>query len=138
MNGPKRLIRHALTWLLVCLSLTGRVDAAGFDVNIRFHINTEKYAFADTVIWLQRNIAMAESLYSNAPALKIHATFVQENHPAIQSRKDDARNRYSYLGFTNARELEKFLDDNFDNQARTKTEGHLTILVVDDVVKNEA
>jgi hypothetical protein len=39
--------------------------------------------------------------------------------------------------FENASELAQFMDDNFDNQARTKTEGHLTVLVVDDVVKNE-
>lgn len=123
----------ALAWVWSISS----VWAGNFDVNIHFHINTQRHSYGDIVNWLKANIATAESLYSNAPALKIHPTFVQENHSAIKIKEDAEGKKYSYLGFENAPELEAFIDDNFDNQVRTKTEGHLTVLVVDDVVKNE-
>lgn len=114
------------------------VEAADFKVNVHFHINTERHSYNDIVAWLRTNVQTAESLYSNAPALDIRPTFIEENHPRIKVRTNREGRKYSYLGFDNAADLERFMDDNFDNQARTRTEGHLTVLVVDEVVQNEA
>jgi hypothetical protein len=122
----------ALTWVWSIST----ASAGNFDVNIHFHINTQRFSYDQIVKWMERNIETAESLYSNSPALKIHPTFTQESHSAIKIQTD-SNGTFSYLGFDNAPELEKFMDDNFDNQARTKTDGHLTVLVVDKVVKNE-
>ena len=123
----------SIGWTMMPASL----QAADFNVDITFHINTQRHSYDDVVKWLQTNIETAESLYSNSPALVIHPTFVHENHPKIEVMTDSNGRKFSYLGFDNAPDLEKFMDDNFDNQARTKTDGHLTVLVVDEVVKNE-
>lgn len=128
----------ALGLLLIgSAAMSHPLQAADFRVNVEFHINTQRHSFDYIVDWLKANIRAAESLYSNDPALVIVPTFVQENHPRIEVRTDSAGRRFSYLGFDNASDLSKFMENNFDNQARTKTEGHLTVLVVDDVVKNE-
>ncbi|HJU03736.1 MAG TPA: Dickkopf N-terminal cysteine-rich domain-containing protein [Nitrospiraceae bacterium] len=131
-------ITAALGFLLIGWTvIPAPLFAADFDVNVEFHINTQRYTYDEIMKWLQTNIETAESLYSNSPALDIHPTFVQENHPRIKVQIDSNGKKFSYLGFDNASDLQKFMEDNFDNQARTKTEGHLTVLVVDEVVKNE-
>ncbi|MFK7992988.1 MAG: Dickkopf N-terminal cysteine-rich domain-containing protein [Granulosicoccus sp.] len=133
-------VKHIALYMCLILAgvlLYGKAHAADFSVHVKFHINTQKYDFDEMVGWLRTNIRTAESVYNNAPALKIHPSFVRENHPEIQTYFMPQDAGYSYLGFQNASELVRFMDDNFDNQARTKTEGHLTVLVVDNIVKNE-
>ena len=137
MKRLKHVVSICAIAALVWLCPLSSVWAGNFDANIHFHINTQRYTYAEIVKWLQVNIERAESLYSNNPALVIHPTFMQENHSAIKVQTDSNGKNFSYLGFDNASDLEKFMDDNFDNQARTKTDGHLTVLVVDTVVKNE-
>jgi hypothetical protein len=137
MNASIRRATTLILFLAVSTAAAGPLRAADFEVDVEFHINTRRHSYDEIVKWLQTNITTAESLYGNDPALDIHPTFVQENHPRIQVKTDASGAKFSYLGFENAGDLEKFMDDNFDNQARTQTEGHLTVLVVDEVVKNE-
>lgn len=132
-----KLVLQCIVFVLGTAASISASNAADFNVDVKFHINTQRHSFDDVVKWLKTNIENAESLYSNAPALRIHPTFVQENHPRIESKTDANGRKYSYLGFDNTSDLNKFMEENFDNQARSKTEGHLTMLVVDDVVKNE-
>lgn len=134
---PIRLALKCIVFVLGTAVSMSTGNAADFNVDVQFHINTQRHSYEYVVNWLKTNIAMAESLYSNDPALKIHPTFVQENHSTIKIKEDADGSKYSYLGFENAPELEAFMDNNFDNQVRAKTEGHLTVLVIDDVVKNE-
>lgn len=137
MNTSVRKFIAVVVSLMAWMVMSGPLRAGDFEVDVHFHINTQRYTYDQIVKWLQTNIDTAESLYSNGPALDIHPTFLQENHPKIEVRTDANGKRFSYIGFDNATDLEQFLDENFDNQARTKTEGHLTVLVVDEVVKNE-
>ena len=82
--------------LVLCIGLTGatadRAAAAAdtdlFELNIRFHIKTERTSFAATVDFLRDSIAAAERLYVQAPALKINPTFVQAAHRRIETRRD--------------------------------------------------
>lgn len=137
MTRLRRVITTCIMSTLACVGMMSSTWAGNFDLDVQFHINTQRYSYDDIVDWLKTNIETAESIYSNAPALKIHPTFVRENHSAIKILTNAEGIKFSYLGFDNVSDLEAFMDANFDNQARTKTEGHLTVLVVDEVVKNE-
>ncbi len=68
-------------------------------------------------------IAEAEKQYSTNPRLKINYTI--EKKTTLNGRS------LSSLSFNSMAEFGRFMDDNFDNVARTKTEGHLTFLVGD-------
>lgn len=68
-------------------------------------------------------ISQAESKYSTKPSLKLTYT--------IERKKMLGQTRLSNLAFNSNAEFGKFMDDNFDNYARTETDGHLTLLVGD-------
>lgn len=73
------IARLALQCILFVLGIAVTVvgsNAADFNVDVKFHINTQRHSYDDIVKWLKANIETTESLYSNAPALKIHPTFV--------------------------------------------------------------
>jgi len=133
MNSKSRIISRAL-FLSLALAATlsaGQARAADFKLNMEFHIATKRYTFEQLKAWMEQSVKQAEALYNDTPSLVITPTFVDEHNAAIKT-KSDAKGAYTSLVFDDGHALTKFMDANFDNQARTKTDGHFTVLVVDD------
>ena len=120
------------TWL--CLGLAGglaspapaaKQDFKVWNLEIQF-INASKAVPEAEVkskigVW----VATAERVYQRRPALKIHYSVVR------QTTRDGTP--LASLSFPSQAAYVSFMDQSFDNVAVTKTEGHLTVLIVDDL-----
>ena len=101
---------------------TGKFDT--FDLNIRFVNGTKNTSNSD----LERNLIIpwveeAERQYSTKPSLKVSYTIDRQTMAGGRDLSD--------LNFDSRADFNKFMDENFDNYARTETDGHLTVLVGD-------
>jgi len=117
----KQLHWIVLFVLLPSLAFSGK-DFDEFKLNLLFVNATKNTSNADlennTIIpWVEE----AQRQYITKPSLKLSYT--------IERKKILNGLDLSELNFKSMTEFGKFMDDNFDNYARTKTEGHLTILV---------
>ena len=120
-------MKRLLTLLFVLLTpfpVLAKDAFKTFDLQLLF-INGTKSTSDST---LERDLILpwveeAQRQYSSEPALKIRYTI---------ERKTKAGGRdLSELHFDGRTEYNKFMDEYFDNVARSETEGHLTILVGD-------
>lgn len=114
----------ATTGLLAAAGAPAKGAPATFDLEVQFVNGTKAQDNTalerDKIIpWVQK----AEQQYVQKPSLKIHYT--------ITNQRKAAGRDLSTLHFDGMSDFGKFMDENFDNVARTKTEGHLTILVGD-------
>jgi len=115
-----------LLFILFFLSLPALVfakqDFAEFNLTLHFVNATKNTSNIDLennaiIPWVEE----AQKQYSVKPRLKLTYT--------IERKKTLNGLDLSELEFKSYAEFGKFMDDNFDNYARTETEGHLTFLV---------
>lgn len=125
MNQSKMARLLALCALLLLAGpLTAQQNKDVFRVNLKFYNASSSMDNAT----LEREkiapwVAEAEKQYATTPALKIDYT--------IERRTRAGGRDLSDLRFDSMKEFGRFMDDHFDNYARTTTEGHLTFLVGD-------
>ncbi len=98
-------------------------------LNVHFVVGAAEYSNARGKAaidqWIAQSVQVAEDLYAEKPSLKI--AYTTEHKTRAGGRN------LAQLNFDSSREYKKFMDDHFENVATTKTEGHLTILVANDV-----
>jgi len=125
----QELIKYLFCLLLAILlpaQATAKKDFDVFSLDVVFINGTENTSNED----LERNriipwVKEASRQYSTKPRLVIHYTIERK-------KKADGRNLWD-LNFDSMKAFNRFMDENFDNYARTETEGHLTILVGKDL-----
>jgi hypothetical protein len=104
------------------LDVQAKKEFATFDLQVEFINGTKSMtnaALESTV--LKPWIAEAETQFVVKPVLKIHYT--------VRRQTTEGGQDLSNLQFDHMADFGKFMDDHFDNVARTETDGHLTILV---------
>src|SRR6185369_7843218 len=106
------------TGLLSAAGASAKAAPATFELEVQFVNGTKAQNNAtlerDKIIpWVQK----AEQQYVQKPSLKIHYT--------ITNQRKAAGRDLSTLHFDGMSDFGKFMDENFDNVARTQTEGHL-------------
>lgn len=113
--------------IVLLLALTSGFASAAdnfdeFRLTLHFVNGTKDTSNGDLeVSRIQSWIEEAEKQYATKPRLKISYTI--ERKTTVASRD------LSSLTFNGMAEFNKFMDEHFDNQAKTETEGHLTLLV---------
>jgi hypothetical protein len=96
-------------------------DLDTFHLNVRFTVAVKTLADAAAAAAITAWCRKAESLFNAKPALKIKAE-VRHNDKAVDTT----------LAFASQKELDKFMDRDFDNLVGDKqTEGCMQVLVVD-------
>ncbi len=126
-----------LRLILAILSISGwnaapatanKNDIDTWNLNVHFVVGVEDYngdAKTEVDTWIADQVQRAESLYSSKPSLDIHETI---------ERKTRAGGRtLARMEFDTDAEYNKFMDENFDHVAKTKTSGWFTVLVVNDI-----
>jgi hypothetical protein len=113
--------------IILLLALIPSISSAAddfdeFRLNLHFVNGTKDTSNEDLEVdriksWVEE----AEKQYTTKPRLKVSYT--------IERKTSVAGRDLSSLTFNGMAEFNKFMDDHFDNQARTETEGHLTLLV---------
>ena len=120
-------MKTILTLLLVFfapLPVLAKDEFKTFDLQLLFVNGTKNISNSDLeqdriISWVEE----AQRQYSVDPKLKISYTIERKTKAAGRDLSD--------LHFDGRTEYNKFMDEHFDNYARTETEGHLTILVGD-------
>jgi len=117
-------ILFMLLAVLVPLQGFAKDEFDTFELNILFVNGTKSTSNSD----LERNVIVpwvqeAEQQYSVKPSLKLTYSIERQTMAGGQDLSD--------LHFDGPDAYGKFMDDHFDNYARTETDGHLTILVGD-------
>lgn len=124
----KRLLIIIFSLSFINTLYAGKKDFKVWHLNVVYYIalaECAKFNSSDcrTIIKnLKEEIAITEKLFSAKPALKIK--------PVFKYIKSKGGRELEHLSFRNKRKLNKYMDKYFDNVATSKTNGHLTILVV--------
>jgi hypothetical protein len=120
-------MKTLLTLLLVLLApfpALAKDESKTFDLQVLFINGTQSKSDRDLerdriIPWVEE----AQRQYATQPSLKIRYT--------IERRTTAGGRNLAELHFTGRTEYNKFMDEHFDNYARSETEGHLTFLVGD-------
>ncbi len=101
-------------------------DHDTWTLDIQFVVGIENYSDPAAVErFIDGQIQRAEALYKDEPALKIRKTVVRKTSAGGLS--------LSNLRFDTAHQYARFMDDHFDTMAKTRKDGFLQILIVDQV-----
>jgi Cys-rich repeat protein len=98
-------------------------DHTTWNLNVQFVNGSRAESASDVEAAVRRWVAAAEQIYQRKPSLDIHYEIVRQRRKAGQDLSD--------LVFETMRDYANFMDQNFDNVATTRTEGHLTVLITD-------
>lgn len=104
-----------------------RKDQQTWELSVLFKIGTDTWDSDPQLVkqWIQDQIDTAERIYSDAPKLVIT--------PSFQRVKTLGGVDTSELHFRRSGKYRKWMDKYVDNKATSRTEGHLTVLVVDEI-----
>jgi hypothetical protein len=119
-------MKHSiLVSLMLCLPSVAfaKEEPAAFKLNLLFVNGTSDLSNETLDATIKGWIAEAEDQYRTKPVLELTYT--------IEKRQSVAGTSLASLRFPSGAAFGKFMDDHFDNFARTETEGHLTLLVGD-------
>jgi hypothetical protein len=111
--------------LLLAPSVAPAAPPAEFKLTLLFVNGTASRSNADLDRTIKDWIADAEQQYRTKPALKVTYT--------IEKRATAGGRSLARLAFDKPAAFGAFMDDHFDNYARSETEGHLTLLVGDEL-----
>lgn len=100
----------------------GKDDFTEWQLDVHF-INGSTQGETATKARIQEWVDAAEHTYRRNPALKITWTY--------EARSTQDGKNLSQMLFDNSGQYARFMDENFDNVAVTKTDGHLTVLITD-------
>ena len=122
-------IGRVFGWALVLITcwiepiLAAKEDHGAWRVNVRFVNASDAKSEADikqsVAVW----VAKAEEIYQRRPRLEINYEIARQTTKAGQDLKA--------MVFDTLGQYASFMDQNFDNVAITKTEGHLVVLITD-------
>ena len=112
---------------LVCsnIALAKKSDYSEWKLDVVFYNASQKKTESEISSSVARWVTKAEETYQRRPSLKINYR--------IERLERKGGMDLSQMVFDSLGKYAKFMDDNFDNVAVTKTEGNLTVLITDEL-----
>jgi hypothetical protein len=125
----KWLIPLLMTLVLVPAASEASKKKKKFDtwnLNVKFIVGTDQWKADEAAVraFLAEQVAEAERLFADKPRLKIKYS--------IDRKTSLGGKPTNYPTFKTNKKYRKWMDKYVDNVARSKTDGHLTVLVVDE------
>lgn len=98
------------------------LNISDFNLKLHFKICHSKRKFSDVEVenWIEERIALAQKLFAMKPSLRLSYTFSRVKNGAGLLEKS----------FPKGADYNRFMNDFFDNQAKSITKGSLVFLVV--------
>jgi hypothetical protein len=111
------------------VALAKKSDFAEWHLDVVFYNGSKSVPDDEIAEKVRSWVDKAEMVYQRRPAIKISYRIVKLTE---KGGKD-----LSNLSFDSMRQYDKYMQDNFDNVATSKTEGHLTVVITDNLCTNE-
>lgn len=125
-NAVAMSVAAALLLAASQVALAKKKDHDTWTLDIQFVVGIENYNDPAAVErFIDGQIRRAEALYDDKPGLKIRKTVVRKTSAGGKS--------LASMRFDSAHEYAVFMDANFDTMAKTRRDGFLQVLIVDQI-----
>jgi len=125
------------TLVFTALLFPAAADAASkkkhdvWRLKVRFIVGVVPYDAAAAQARIRRWVQVAENLYRDTPSLKIQYEIVRKERLGGK--------RLAVIDFNSSKDYNKWMDKHADNVATSKTDGHLTVVVTNQIcLKNSS